>query len=109
MEILKLSRKKMAQAVLLVLFLGACSLTQPFVDRRREAGMTGSGLYVGASKTDAPVVCYNGWVTDFEEVQKMADEECVKHNTGTSASLENEDRFSCRLFTPTYAKFQCVR
>ena len=71
--------------------------------------MTGSGLYVGASKTDAPVVCYNGWVTDFEEVQKMADEECVKHNTGTSASLENEDRFSCRLFTPTYAKFQCVR
>ena len=109
MEILKLSRKKMAQAVLLVLFLGACSLTQPFVDRRREAGMTGAGLYVGASKTDAPVVCYNGWVTDFEEVQKMADDECVKHNTGTSASLENEDRFSCRLFTPTYAKFQCVR
>ena len=109
MEILKLSRKKIAQAVLLVLFLGACSLTHPFVDRRREAGRTGASLYVGTSKTDAPVVCYNGWVTDFEEVQKIADDECIKHNTGTAASLEAENRFSCRLFTPTYAKFQCVR
>ncbi|MBQ8785875.1 MAG: hypothetical protein IJZ59_07555 [Alphaproteobacteria bacterium] len=104
-----MSRKKMAQAVLLVLLISACSVTQPFVDRRREAGKTGSELYVGTSKTDAPVICYNGWVTDFEEVQKMANDECIKHNTGTSASFETEENFSCRLFTPTYAKFQCVR
>ena len=109
MEILKLSSLKIFSAVLLLLLVAACSLSEPFVDRRREAGKKGDELYVGTSKTDAPVICYNGWVTDFSAVQKMADDECVKNNTGTAAVLDNEERFSCRIMTPTYAKFQCVR
>lgn len=109
MEILKLSRVKMVGPALLLLLAGACSLTEPFVDRRREAGKTGAELYVGSSKADAPVVCYNGWKTKFEDVQKMADEECIKYGTGTSASLDAEEHFTCRVMTPTKAKFQCVR
>lgn len=104
-----MSRVKMAVLSLLLLQAGACSLTEPFVDRRREAGKTGAELYVGSSKADAPVVCYNGWATDFETVQKMADAECVKQGTGSAASLDGEERFSCRIMTPSKAKFQCVR
>lgn len=104
-----MSRGKMAVLTLLLLQTAACSLTEPFVDRRREAGKSGEELYVGSSKTDAPVVCYNGWVTEFEMVQKMADEECVKYGTGTAASLDVEEKFVCRIMTPTKAKFQCVR
>lgn len=104
-----MSRVKIAGLLLLLLQISACSLTEPFVDRRREAGKTGGELYVGSSKTDAPVVCYNAWVTEFGTVQKMADEECVKHGTGTAASLDVEERFACKVMTPTKAKFQCVR
>lgn len=104
-----MSRVKIAVWLLLLLQAAACSLTEPFVDRRREAGKTGAELYVGSSKTDAPVVCYNGWKTEFEDVQKMADEECVKQGTGSAAVLDAEERFSCRIMTPTKAKFQCAR
>ena len=94
---------------LLLFIVGACSLTDPFVDRRREAGRPKDNLYVGSSKPDAPVICYNGLRTSFDEVQKMADEECVKHDTGTAARLDDEEVFACRIMTPTKAKFQCVR
>jgi len=109
MEILKLSRVKMVVLCMLLFALGACSLTEPFVDRRREAGRPKDNLYVGSSKPDAPVVCYNGLITKFDEVQKMADAECVKHDTGISARLDDEEIFACRIMTPTKAKFQCVR
>ena len=93
----------------LLLSVTACSLTDAFVDRRREAGRTGNALYVGSSKTDAPVVCYNKLTTDFAKVQQMADEECVRHNTGVRAEFDEEDVFSCRILTPAKAKFHCVR
>lgn len=109
MEILKLSRVKFGVLCMLLFAVGACSLTEPFVDRRREAGRPKDNLYVGSSKSDAPVVCYNGWKTSFDEIQKMADDECVKNDTGVAAKLDGEEVFSCRIMTPTKAKFQCVR
>lgn len=109
MEILKLSRVKFSVLWVLLFVATACSLTEPFVDRRREAGRPKDDLYVGSSTTEAPVVCYNGWKTSFEEVQKMADAECVKYDTGIAAKLDEEEHFSCRIMTPTKAKFQCVR
>ena len=104
-----MSRVKIIVLWLVLAAVEACSLTEPFVDRRREAGRPRDSLYVGSSKPDAPVVCYNGWKTDFSKVQKMADEECIKHDTGIAAKLEDEEIFACRIMTPTKAKFQCVR
>lgn len=71
MEFLKLSRVKLLNIVLLCLALNACSLLDPFIDRRREAGAKDEAhLYVGASRPDAPAICYNKWTTDFETLQK---------------------------------------
>ena len=66
-------------------------------------------LYVGQSRPEAPVVCYNGWVTKFDELQKMADAECVKHQTGDYAEPVEQDVFTCRLLTPAAWKFKCVK
>ena len=55
-----MSRVKLLNIVLLCLALNACSLLDPFIDRRREAGAKDEAhLYVGASKPDAPAICYN--------------------------------------------------
>ena len=62
-----------------------------------------------AAATPAPGVCYNGWVTKFDELQKMADAECVKHQTGDYAEPVEQDVFTCRLLTPAAWKFKCVK
>ena len=103
-----MSRKKIVLFLLLVL-VTACSQVEPYVDSRREAGQTGPRLYVGSSKKNAPVVCYNGLWTDFEQVQKLADEECVKRGTGTKAVFERKEIFSCKILTPQKSFFKCVR
>lgn len=90
--------------------LSSCSLLDPFVDRRRNAGERDmTKLYVGASKPDAPAICYNILTTDYEEVKKMADEECIKHKTGTHAVPVKQTQFTCRLFLPTHIYFKCVK
>lgn len=88
----------MTKKVLFFLFLlsGCC----PFLDTRREAG---SLTPVGQSMPDRPAVCYNGWLNDMSEVQKIADESCA---TG-KAVLKNETSFSCTLFYPKTAFFEC--
>lgn len=104
-----MSRIKLPVCLLLLLATAACSWTEPFVDRRREAGAKGDRLYVGRSKPEAPVICYNGWKTEFDELQKMADAECVKHKTGDYAEPEEQELFTCRLLTPSTWKFRCVK
>ena len=88
--------------------ISGCSWVEPFVDRRRNAGAEKGQLYVGRSTPDAPVICYNGWKTEFDELQKMADEECQKHQTGTKAEPVGADYFTCRIFTPAAYRFRCV-
>ena len=104
-----MSRIKLPGCALLLLVLAGCSWVQPFVDRRRNAGAEEGKLYVGQSRPEAPVVCYNGWVTKFDELQKMADAECVKHQTGDYAEPVEQDVFTCRLLTPAAWKFKCVK
>ncbi len=110
MEISKLSRVKIANILALVLLINACSLVEPFVDRRRNAGERNmEKLYVGESKVDAPAICYNKLTTSYQNVKKLADEECVKNNTGSHAVPVKQTILSCRLFIPNHLYFKCVK
>ena len=85
-------------------------MLDPFVDRRREAGAkTEAALYVGASKPDAPAICYNKLTTDYETIQNLANEECRKHKTGTHAVQTKETLFTCRLLLPNHLYFKCQK
>lgn len=95
---------------MLACLVSSCSLFQPFVDRRRNAGEKDmSKLYVGRSKTDEPAICYNILTTSYAEVKKMADEECIKHKTGTHAVPVKQTQFTCRLLLPTHIYFKCEK
>lgn len=109
MEIYKLSRINLFAVGLMLIFITSCSLANPFVDRRREAGRPPENLYIGMSKPDAPLICYNPLVTDEEALQKMADEECQKHKSGLRAVEEQRESFVCRILTPNYVKYKCVK
>lgn len=104
-----MSSGKIVLFLLLISIVSACSQVEPFVDRRREAGRPRANLYVGSSKKNAPVICYNALWTDFDEVQKKADDECIKNGAGTKAVFDKKDYFSCTLATPSKAFFKCVR
>lgn len=91
----------------LMLTLSACSFWQPYVDRRRNAGNPPDRLYVGRSTPYNPSICYNGWVSDVNEVQKLADEECLKYKTGDKAVLLQTSSFDCKIFVPSRANFKC--
>jgi len=107
MEFLKLSRLIL---VLLLFFVTACGLLNPFIDRRREAGVTDlSKLYVGASTPEKPAVCYNILTASVADVQKLADQECVRQGTGTHAVPTKQTLFTCRLLLPNHVFFECVK
>ena len=89
-------------------FINACSLTAPFVDRRREAGaQTKDKLYVGESKPDQPAVCYNALTTPYQDVLALANQECIKQKTGSYAVPVKQTSFTCRLLVPNHFYFQC--
>lgn len=110
MEFLKLSRVKFAFILTVTATLSACSFLNPFVDRRRNAGVSDIKLlYVGESKIDAPAICYNSWTTNYDEVKKLADEECIKHETGRYAEPVKMSSFTCKLLIPNHVYFRCVK
>lgn len=104
-----MSSRNLFFLVLLGLFINACSITAPFVDRRREAGAsTPATLYVGASKPERPAVCYNALTTPYAEVLALANQECIKQKTGSYAVPEKQTSFTCRLFVPNHFYFKCA-
>ena len=110
MEFLELSRLKLANLLFLLILLGGCSVFQPFVDRRREAGAkTPETLYVGKSTPEAPAICYNSIWTPVEKVKKLADEECRKQETGSRAVPVKQTVFTCRVLLPNHYFFKCVK
>lgn len=111
MEIFKLSSQKIRNSVCLcMLFLSGCSLFNPYIDRRRNPGVQDiSKLYSGPSTPEKPVICYNGWITDDDELQKIADAECVKQKTGVHAEFTEKTYFDGKLLLPHHAYYQCVK
>lgn len=108
-EFLKLSSVKIAIAFVVLASVCACSILDPFIDRRRNAGERNPDLlYVGESKPDAPAICYNILTTDLATLQKMADEECIRQRTGTRAEIVKQTIFTCRLLLPNHLYFRCV-
>lgn len=88
----------MTKKVLFFLFLiGGCC---PFLDTRREAG---SLTPVGQSSPMRPAVCYNRWFNEMSEVKQIAEETC----NGKKAVLTEQTAFSCTLFYPSTAFFEC--
>lgn len=109
MEILELSRRNLAIFAALCFLISACSLTAPFVDRRRDAGApTPETLYIGESKPDKPAICYNIIGTPYAEIKKLAEEECRKHKTGSYATPVKQTVFTCRLLIPNHFYFNCA-
>ena len=91
-------------------YLSGCAVLNPFVDRRRNAGVSDPALvYSGESKADAPAICYNGLLTEYSDLQKMADEECKKNGTGSKAVFVKETNFTCKLLLPSHIYFKCEK
>lgn len=110
MEFLNLSRVKTLNILLLIMFLSSCSLLDPFVDRRREAGAPNpESLYIGRSTPEKPAVCYNIFATNYKTVKKIADEECQKQKTGLYAEPLNQTVFTCRVLVPNHYYFKCIK
>lgn len=110
MEFLKLSRKKILNMALLVCLLCGCNALDPYIDRRRNPGTSDvSKLYTGSSRPDKPAVCYNQLLSTEDELQALADAECVKNNTGTRAVFVKTDNFSCKLLLPATNFYKCVK
>ncbi|MBO4294234.1 MAG: hypothetical protein J5896_02170 [Alphaproteobacteria bacterium] len=105
-----MSSVKMTSMLFLCVIISACSLFEPFIDRRRNAGQTDiTKLYVGRSTPDAPAVCSNGLWTSEENIQVLADAECVKQGTGTHAVKTDVSHFTCKLLLPTHTYFKCEK
>ncbi len=104
-----MSSRNLFFLVLLSLFINACSITAPFVDRRREAGaQTQASLYVGASTPERPAICYNALTTPYKDVLALATQECIKQKTGSYAVPEKQTSFTCRLLIPNHFYFRCA-
>ena len=86
---------------LLFVGLSACSSLDPFVDARREAGQIAQ---VGTSTNDHPVICYG--LNKPEKIEWLAQNECAK--TNRKAVFLHRENFSCSLFKPRKAIYQCV-
>jgi len=110
MEFFKLSSLKFYTACGLLIILSGCSLFEPFVDRRRNPGVSDiSRLYSGQSKPNAPVICYNPLLTSEEKLQNMADNVCLEEETGDRAELIKKTYLDGKLLLPARAYYRCVQ
>jgi len=110
MEFLKLSSIKILSAFILISQLCACGSLDPYIDRRRNPGTSNlSKLYTGQSKKDAPAICYNSLLSQENELQELANAECIKNDTGTHAEFIKKENFSCKVLLPSTAFYKCVK
>lgn len=94
---------------LLLFFVASCGIFDPYIDRQRNPGVSDiNNLYSGPSKPDAPVVCYNGLLTDDDKLQELATAECRKHGTGDYAEFQRKTYIDGKLLLPNQAFYKCV-
>lgn len=104
-----MSSLKMLIMSVVFMSITACSLFDPFVDRRRNAGAESKEhLYVGRSTPEKPAICYNSLWTTPETLQQLANAECQKQGTGDYAEKINDSTLTCKVFLPSHAYYQCV-
>lgn len=84
----------------------SCSEIRPFEDRYREPGT--DYIYRGSSKPGAPAVCYNPLFYSKNDVDAIADKLCKSNNEASKAEFNKKESFSCRLFVPSKAYYNCV-
>lgn len=110
MEFFKLSSLKFYIACLLLFCMCGCGVFKPFVDRRRNPGVSDPNmLYVGESKPWAPVICYNPLITGDEELQQMADNVCINEETGDYAEFVKKSYLDGKLLLPARVYYKCVK
>ncbi|MBQ8750633.1 MAG: hypothetical protein IJZ30_03230 [Alphaproteobacteria bacterium] len=100
-----MSTLKLTLLCFIVLAISSCSQVRPFEDRQREPGTV--YIYKGSSKPGKPAICYNSLFYEEAEIKEMADDLCKKYQANTKAKLLKVDSFSCRLFVPSKAYYQC--
>ena len=101
-----MSTLKLSMLFFLCVIVAACAQLKPFEDRRREPGT--EYVYVGASKPNAPAVCYNPLWNDKSDAEKIANDKCKELDALSHAEFVDVDYFSCRLFVPARAYYKCV-
>lgn len=101
-----MSTLKLSLLLFLAFGLNACSQIAPFEDRRREPGT--DYIYIGASRPGAPAICYNPLLNNITTIKEKADSLCQEYRPETEAELVNIDYFTCRLFVPSKAYYNCV-
>lgn len=94
--------KKIGYLILMLVCLGGCAETAPFVDVRREAGQV---ELVGQSRPERVAICHHKWWHDEQEIITLAEAECAKQNK--KAVYDGQSYFNCRFMTPTTSFYRC--
>lgn len=104
-----MSSQKLIFGTIFLMLLAACGQLSPYIDRQRNAGAEDvSRLYSGPSTPKNPVICYNPLWTSDEELQNIADNECISKGTGNKAKFMRKTYMDGKLFLPNHAHFKCV-
>lgn len=94
--------KLLAVAFISLLGLTACS-REPFVMPKSQDAQLKKQV---RGEKEELSICYNSNSTSFQEIMKMATEECAR--TRAKAVFKGQDYWQCALLTPTRATFSCV-
>lgn len=86
--------------------LGGCGMVEPYVFRADEFNRDSPTFNKPAVAGQPVSICYAGWVSEPEDIQKIADTQCAQFDQ--RASLLSTDVARCPLLTPTEAIFVCV-
>lgn len=94
-------------ALVLVLLLSACGVTDPYFYDPNEFDRQSAGFNVEPTDISEVSICYQPLVTERESVVALAEERCRQFDR--SAELLKTGYGQCPLVTSARAQFVCVR